>query len=103
VTVSILLFHRTTLQAAKDILRDGFSDGTAPYMTDRDFSGVWLSERQLDANDGAWGDSLLEVSVDLPADALAAWEWIEEGKPYREWLIPATLLNPNCRVRIVEE
>jgi len=24
---------------------------------------------------------------------LATFEWVEEGKPYREWLVPAALLN----------
>jgi hypothetical protein len=102
-TLSTLLFHKTTSQAAKGILQDGFRDGRTPYMADREFSGIWLSDRPLNANDGVWGNTLLEVLVDLTADALVEWEWVEEGKPYREWLIPAALLNPNCRVRIVEE
>jgi hypothetical protein len=101
--VSILLFHKTTLQAATQILRDGFRDGTSPYMTDQEFSGVWLSDRPLGANEGVWGDTLLEVSVDLTVDDLDAWEWIEDGKAHREWLIPADLLNPKCGVRILKE
>ena len=24
---------------------------------------------------------------------LADWEWVEDGKPYREWLIPARILK----------
>jgi hypothetical protein len=25
---------------------------------------------------------------------LSEFEWVEEGKPYREWLIPAEVINP---------
>ena len=28
---------------------------------------------------------------------LLDFEWIEEGKPYREWLIPAEVINPRIR------
>jgi len=32
---------------------------------------------------------------------LAEYEWIEEGKPYREWLVPAALINPRMGLRVV--
>jgi hypothetical protein len=36
-------------------------------------------------------------------DDLAFYEWSEEGKPYREWLIPAAIVNASdgtdCRGR----
>jgi hypothetical protein len=41
----------------------------------------------LDANEGAAVEVLLEVSLKLSENELAE-EWIEEGKAYREWLIP---------------
>ena len=40
---------------------------------------------------GASGDTLLRIEI--AEDVLAAFEWIEEGKPYREWLVPAAILN----------
>ena len=49
---------------------------------------MWLSDVPLDANSGAWGDTILEVTTDLLEDDLADYEWIEEEKPSREWLIP---------------
>jgi hypothetical protein len=33
---------------------------------------------------------------------IGSFEWIEDGKPYREWLIPATLLNEFGKIAIQE-
>jgi hypothetical protein len=42
--------------------------------------------------------------VDLPLDdaQLGEFEWIEEGKQYREWLVPAALLNENATIVVSE-
>src|ERR1700686_4282618 len=48
-------------------------------------------------------DVLLEVALDMGEDDLASYEWSEEGKPYREWLIPAAIVNARATVRIVED
>ena len=37
------------------------------------------------------GDTLL--SIDIPDNVIADYEWIEEEKPYREFLIPAEIVN----------
>jgi hypothetical protein len=42
-------------------------------------------------NEGAAGDSV--IVLEAPEDELAAHEWIEAGKPYREFLVPAEQLN----------
>jgi hypothetical protein len=55
--------------------------------------GVWLLDRPLAANEGAWGDTA--IAVDLPLSE-ADLEWKEEGKVYREWLIPAAIINKYC-------
>jgi hypothetical protein len=34
---------------------------------------------------------------------LAAFEWVEEGKPFREWLVPAAVLNDAGTVRLLDE
>jgi hypothetical protein len=52
----------------------------------------------LDANDGVMGDALLAVTFDL-----APFEWVEEGKGYREWLVPAAFINAKMSVRLVED
>jgi len=99
---AVLLYHTTTEQAARAILSGGFKDATGNFLTDREFAGVWLSDRPLDENDGTKGGTVLQVSLSAPESAIAEFEWSEEGKPYREWLIPAVRLKPLIAgVRIV--
>jgi len=83
------LFHRT--HHADAILREGFRDGEGSYMTDAILRGVWLSEFPFDVNEGAEGNQLLQI--DLPEEVAAQYEVIEEGRPYREFLVPAEVLN----------
>jgi hypothetical protein len=94
-------FHRTTTAATEAILAHGFRDGRGRYMTDTEHEGVWVSDRPLDANECAWGVMLLAVEV--PAHVVEPYEWIEEGKPYREFLVPAALLNAQGKVTIADE
>lgn len=98
------LYHRTHSDAAESILAGGFKDGNGSYLTDRERSGVWFSDRPLDAHEGADGDTLLEVSLNTSDESIAYWEWVEEGKPYREWLMPAALVNSLVlEIRIVDD
>ena len=98
----MILYHRTTRKTAEAI-KKGFKDGKGTYMTDTEFSGVWLSDVPLDSNEGASGDVLFEVKVNLPAPEMDYYEWVEEGKPYREWLIPAALLNAHSTFREISD
>jgi hypothetical protein len=102
-TNNLVLWHRTTVENATLILRGGFRDARGRYMTDREFIGVWLSSRPLDANEGAWGECLLRVELDCSEDAIKDFEWIEEGKGYREWLLPAAFLKTHASVVIVQD
>jgi hypothetical protein len=86
-----ILYHVTTEEAARSILRDGFIDDRGPYMTALEHTGVWLSDRPLDINEGAYGDTILEVEI--PPEAVLDYAWVEEGKLYREFLVPAHLVN----------
>ncbi len=97
----MILYHRTTDDAAEQILREGFRDATGFYGTDQQFSGVWLSNVPLDGNEGAKGDTLLQVY--LSEQVIADYEWIEDGKPYREWLVPAQLANQQAKVSVAVE
>ena len=99
----MILYHRTTDAAAAAILRNGFRDGTGSYMTCESHTGVWLSDVPLDCNEGAHGDALLRVQLALDHGAIADFEWIEECKGYREWLIPAELINKHATVRVIDE
>ena len=82
------LYHSTTEDAAALILREGFKNDEATYMNVQIWSGVWLSDRPLELNQGA---ALL--SVNIPSELIVQYEWIQQGKPFREFLIPAEFLN----------
>jgi len=97
----LTVFHRTTKDAAAKILQGGFRDITGRYLTDREWSGVWVSDRPLDNSEGASGEALLQI--DIAEDLHAAFEWVEESKPYREWLVPAAVLNDAGTVRLLGE
>lgn len=83
------LIHRTF--AADAILAEGFRDGHGRYLTTQCLSGVWLSDRPLDIDEGADGDTLLEL--DIPEHEIESYEWVEDGKGYREYLVPAEIVN----------
>lgn len=92
-------FHTT--DAAYVILRDGFRDGTGNYMlVGFTLTGVFLADRPVDSNEGAQGDQVL--AVELGDDVrLDEFELVEEGKPYREWCVPAEILNRHAMVRLL--
>ena len=87
----MLLYHATTEEAAANILQDGFWNDEATYMTVQMWRGVWLSDRPLEENEGIEGTALLTVNI--PSELIKQYEWVQEGKPYREFLIPAELIN----------
>jgi hypothetical protein len=94
----VILYHRTNRESAESILYDGFKDGVGTYLTDRVWRGVWLSNIPLDENEGARGEVLLAVHLQIPARELREqYEWKEQGKGYREFLIPAEVLNRHVK------
>jgi hypothetical protein len=96
----MILYHRTTEEAAAAILTGGFINHTDYYGGTRLHTGVWLSDQPLDINEGAQGDVLLEVAG-LSETDIRHCEWIEDGKPYREWLIDAAIINTDATIRRV--
>lgn len=44
----------------------------------------------------------LEVNIDFTEEALAAYEWVEEGHHIREFLIPAVVFNSKGVVRVAD-
>jgi hypothetical protein len=97
------LYHKTTGESARTILLDGFQDRTDYYMTDTLHTSVWLSDSPDVNSGGLGGESLLVVTFDGPEEEIADFEWIEAGKGYREWLIPAALVNSRMTVRLAQE
>jgi hypothetical protein len=85
----VKVYHRT--YAAEAILREGFIDSSGYYMTRNLYSGAWFSNEPLDINEGATGDSLL--CLDIPESTFVDYEWVEEGRSFREALIPADIVN----------
>jgi hypothetical protein len=98
--VGMKLYHLTSAAAAQMIVTSGFRNATAHYLTAELHSGVWLSDIPLDNQEGADGDTLLEVDIgDLD---LRPYEWIEQGRiGFREWLVPAQVLNQHARTRLL--
>ncbi|WP_336492059.1 hypothetical protein [Methylobacterium nigriterrae] len=86
-------YRRTTEEKADSILRHGFRDEEAPYLIGINAKGVWLSDRPVDCNEGATGDTLLRVI--LPCSVDISEHYFDEGgeKGYKEWLVPASILN----------
>lgn len=83
------LYHGT--DAAEAILASGFRDGSGNYLSDHEYEGAWVSDEPLDENEGAAGSMVL--AVDVPEDIVARFEWVEEGRSFREFLVPADVLN----------
>lgn len=97
----MICYHVT--DAAEAILCDGFRDTTGSYMiVGLELTGLWLSDRPLDSNEGTKGGQILQV--ELPDDIdLGDFEVIEEGKPYREWCVPADLINTHGTVTLLSD
>jgi hypothetical protein len=40
------------------------------------------------------------LTISIPAALISPYETVENGKPYREWLVPAAVLNGSGKVKI---
>jgi hypothetical protein len=95
----MLFYHRT--YHAEAILGEGFKDAEETYLTTEMYRGAWLSDVPLDCSERAKGDTVLVL--DIPEAVIVPFEWVEDGKVYREFLCPAGLLNLYGRPRIHED
>jgi hypothetical protein len=95
----MICYHTT--DAADQILRNGFRDATGSYgLATHELTGVWLGDSPMDINEGATGDQVLRVEFPDDID-LGDFEIIEEQKPYREWCVPADLINERATVTLM--
>jgi hypothetical protein len=91
------LYHVTDRAAADAILKQGFADAEVIHDDREVLIGVWLADRCLAGEDdvgprtGPVADVALEI--DLPARLVETYERRERGKPYREFCVPASVLN----------
>ncbi len=92
------LYHGTTLDDAEQVARNGFQDVTSKFglfsaasNEPVNTTGVFFSDLVLDENEGICSEAYFVLEI--PDEHLASYEWMEEGKGYREWCIPAALAN----------
>lgn len=96
-----MFYHRT--EAAEQILGEGFRDQEGSYgLVHTTLCGVFISDIPVDANEGAKGDQLLSIEFPSAVD-LREFEIIEPLKWYREWCVPARLLNESCSITLVAD
>jgi hypothetical protein len=94
-------YHRTSSENACVIVESGFQNSTGYLFGNRAWTGVWLTSRPLDRKEGAETDTLLKVKLDVSERELGRWEWTGERRCFREWLIPAALINRRMTAEIV--
>src|SRR5262245_10392781 len=96
--LAMVLYFSTTIEAARNILFDGFCDSKGSYLLDISYDGVWLrSAPQISAETPAH----LEVQISLPEEELACYETPDTGDGDRQWLIQALLLNSSGATRLL--
>ena len=83
------LYHPT--RHADSILRDGFGEHSGTYLTEADHSGVWVFDRPVDRRIGG-GDEAVLIRLDIPEAVVLPFE-TPGHFPFRQFLMPAALLN----------
>ena len=83
-------FHITSNANAEAIFKEGFRDGTGHYLTDQEWTGVWVSTEPFDGYDA---DAKTLFTIEIPEDVISEFEWVQPGMRLREFLVPAALLN----------
>jgi hypothetical protein len=78
-----------------------FKSGPVRISQQASTQGFFVADRPLYLSLGGdpYSDPCLEMTID--DRFLAGREWIEEFKAYREWLVPADVLNAHAVVRAV--
>lgn len=96
----MILFHATSRKQAVTILEKGFSDGIARY-SQYVLTGVRLSQRGPEPNFLA-KETFLEVDTNLSESELSEYEWVEQGREFREFFIPALIVNSRSSIRMAD-
>ena len=91
------LYHVTDRASAERILSEGFEDAEVIHDDRELLIGVWLADRCLAGEDDV-GPRLgpvpdVALSIELPFDAIDRYERRDAAKPYREFCVPASVLN----------
>ena len=99
----MIVFNRTTEVAARAILAEGFRDARGSYGLPIVLEGIFVSDRPVDCNEGAKGDVLLSIELAANENELVDFEIVEDRKTWREWIVPAELLNAGRRAVLRNE
>ncbi len=106
--MALTFYHRTSIAEAREIVRRGFQDqkwgfDVEELVSDRRLKvmGVWLTDRVPQEEDAPPGDAVLEVTVDPTPETLRVFEIPGVLANARLWVIPAKLLNPVAKARIL--
>lgn len=94
-------YHRTSKENGRAIVESGFQNSTGYLFGNRAWTGVWLTSMPLDQVAETESDTLLKVKLHVSERELARWEWTGEKRCFREWLIPAALLNRRMKAEVV--
>ena len=68
------LYHRTRAENAESILKQGFRDATYSYGMEKTSTGVWVSDLVLAEDEGACGDTVLQIEVKVIQSDLDCYE-----------------------------
>jgi len=91
------LYHVTDRASAEQIQNEGFVDTEVIHDNRELLIGVWLADRCL-AGENDVGPRLgpapdVALWLDLPDEAVERYERADPEKPYREFCVPADLVN----------
>jgi hypothetical protein len=99
----VIFYHRTNAENAREIVESGFTNSSGYFLSNRIWTGVWLSSVPVDGEGAGDDAALLMVKLNLKDSELSKWEWASEGRPYREWLIPAGIVNKCATVEMIDQ
>ena len=85
----VKLYHPT--MHAQDILREGFGETSGTYLTETDYSGVWVFDRPVDRGLGGGGEAVM-LELEMPEAVVLPFETFGHFD-YRQFLMPAAILN----------
>jgi hypothetical protein len=76
----MIFFHRTTKKAAHLIQLNGFRDGEGRCLSEEVKSGVFVSDKPLNDNEGAAGEVLLRITVNGDESDFMDEEWVDRRR-----------------------
>jgi hypothetical protein len=97
------VYHITQAENAVEIVADGFHDDAGTYLSRSVHKGVWVSDQLLVLLSGIDLDDLACFEIKVIEEWLIRHESIQEGKGYREFLVPAIELNNFPRRRLTDK